>query len=257
MQGVKKVSNEGSVTPQKGPNLPAFTLHLSRMSKRFGPLPVRGSTQEKWPSEIFRFGYRKAANDKKVPDPVGSGPIKEQRDRFLGKFETRFFMSLRQTASLPPIMSLHRYWVYANRMRENFEAALTKSPRNFTNLAKETDLAKATVAAATFAIGPGIFMSYRYGSLYVVIEGWKQLRLTDPKIDPLLLSPNVRLLKKYRDGVFHFQRNYFDDRFIGFVKAEDSVQWVRTIHSELGEYFRREIPLLDPMVGQSDPEGNR
>ena len=33
---------------------------------------VRGSTQEKWPSEIFRFGYRKAANDKMVPDPVGS-----------------------------------------------------------------------------------------------------------------------------------------------------------------------------------------
>jgi hypothetical protein len=32
----------------------------------------KGSTQEKWPSEIFRFGYRKAANDKMVPDPVGS-----------------------------------------------------------------------------------------------------------------------------------------------------------------------------------------
>ncbi len=43
------------------------------MSKRFGPLGFKGSTQEKWPSEIFRFGYRKAASDKKVPDPVGSG----------------------------------------------------------------------------------------------------------------------------------------------------------------------------------------
>ena len=32
----------------------------------------KGSTQEKSPSEIFRFGYRKAANDKMVPDPVGS-----------------------------------------------------------------------------------------------------------------------------------------------------------------------------------------
>jgi hypothetical protein len=32
----------------------------------------RGSTQEKSSSEIFRFVYRKAANDKKVPDPVGS-----------------------------------------------------------------------------------------------------------------------------------------------------------------------------------------
>jgi len=31
----------------------------------------KGSTQEKRPSEIFRFGYRKAASDKKVPDPVG------------------------------------------------------------------------------------------------------------------------------------------------------------------------------------------
>ena len=36
-------------------------------------VPFRSSTQEKSPSEIFRFGYRKAANDKMVPDPVGSG----------------------------------------------------------------------------------------------------------------------------------------------------------------------------------------
>jgi hypothetical protein len=35
----------------------------------------RGSTQEKWFSEIFRFGYAKAANDKMVPDRVGSGFI--------------------------------------------------------------------------------------------------------------------------------------------------------------------------------------
>jgi len=43
------------------------------MSKRFGPLAFKGSTQEKSLSEIFRFGYGKAANDKKVPNRVGSG----------------------------------------------------------------------------------------------------------------------------------------------------------------------------------------
>jgi len=32
--------------------------------------PFNGSTQEKSSSEIFRFGCRKAASDKKVPDPV-------------------------------------------------------------------------------------------------------------------------------------------------------------------------------------------
>jgi len=34
---------------------------------------LKGSTQEKSPFEIFRFGYGKASNDKKVPDRVGSG----------------------------------------------------------------------------------------------------------------------------------------------------------------------------------------
>ena len=43
------------------------------MSKRFQMIEFKGSTQEKQFSEIFRFGYRKAANDKMVPDPVGSG----------------------------------------------------------------------------------------------------------------------------------------------------------------------------------------
>jgi hypothetical protein len=42
------------------------------MSKRLQMVGFRGSTQEKRASEIFRFGYRKAEYDKKVPDPVGS-----------------------------------------------------------------------------------------------------------------------------------------------------------------------------------------
>jgi hypothetical protein len=32
----------------------------------------KGSAQEKSASKIFRFDYRKAVNDKKVPDSVGS-----------------------------------------------------------------------------------------------------------------------------------------------------------------------------------------
>src|SRR6266480_2170070 len=146
-------------------------------------------------------------------------------------------MSLRQTAGMPPIFSLHRYWIYSNRMREYFEAALSASQQDSTSLAKETDPTKAIVEAAKFSIGPGIFMSYWYGSLYVVIEGWKQLQLTDPKIHPLIASPNVKLLKKYRDGVFHFQRNFGEDRFKGFLSWRILSAWVRAIHSEFGRYF--------------------
>jgi len=44
----------------------------NEMSKRFQMVGFKGSSQEKSSSEIFRFGYGKAVNDKMVPDPVGS-----------------------------------------------------------------------------------------------------------------------------------------------------------------------------------------
>jgi hypothetical protein len=50
-------------------------------------------------------------------------------------------------------------------------------------------------------------MSYWYAALYVVIEGWRDLGLADATIDALLQSPNVDLLKRYRNGVFHFQKD--------------------------------------------------
>jgi hypothetical protein len=33
----------------------------------------KGSTQQKRSSDLFRFGYEIASNDKREPDPVGSG----------------------------------------------------------------------------------------------------------------------------------------------------------------------------------------
>jgi hypothetical protein len=141
-------------------------------------------------------------------------------------------MSSRQSIGIPPIVVLHRYWIHANAMRIHFEEELRKKPPNTSD---QKDARKIFGDAVMYAADKrGTFISYCYGALYVVIEGWKQLRLTDAKIDRLISSPNVRLLKKYRDGVFHFQRNYFDDRFVDFFRSQD---WVRAIHSELGRYF--------------------
>jgi hypothetical protein len=40
----------------------------------------KGPSQEKHAVEILRFGYQKAVNDKKVPDPVGSGSVNSSRE---------------------------------------------------------------------------------------------------------------------------------------------------------------------------------
>jgi hypothetical protein len=71
-------------------------------------------------------------------------------------------------------------------------------------------------------------MSYWYGGLYVVIEGWQELGLSDAVIDATLQSPNVHLLRRYRNGVFHFKKDYNDERFLAFMKdGNASVSVVR------------------------------
>jgi len=67
-KGIKR----GSVTPTLGSKFASFCPHSTRMSKRFQMGGFRGSTLKKSHSDIFRFGYGKAANDKRVPDRVGS-----------------------------------------------------------------------------------------------------------------------------------------------------------------------------------------
>ena len=80
------------------------------------------------------------------------------------------------------------------------------------------------------------FMSYWYAGLYVVIEGWRELGLHDDVIDELLESPHVKLLRRYRNGAFHYQRKYFDDRFMDFMKP-GAPAWIRSVRHEFSRWF--------------------
>lgn len=129
---------------------------------------------------------------------------------------------------MTPILALHRYWIYSNRMREKFEAAILNP--DWVSLARDTKIDPTLVF---WIHDPGIFMSYWYG----VIEGWGELNLSDPAVDLLLSSPNVGLLRRYRNGIFHYQKDYFDERFHEFMASKDSVPWVRDLTKAFGDYF--------------------
>src|SRR5258708_14276090 len=67
-------------------------------------------------------------------------------------------------------------------------------------------------ALEVFAGSRGNFMYYWYGSLYVVVEGFRSLHLNDQSITVLLGSPNVNALRGCRNAAFHFQPSYFAAR---------------------------------------------
>jgi hypothetical protein len=127
------------------------------------------------------------------------------------------------TATDSELLTLHRYYISANRMRTEFFAVLEKRP--LMNVGGDFIEAR-------------LYMDLWYACLYVVIEGWNQLGLADQTIDALLESPNVSLLRRYRNSVFHFQRKYYDKRSMVLIKeGENVVSWVQTLNLEFGRFF--------------------
>ncbi len=89
-------------------------------------------------------------------------------------------------------------------------------------------------------------MCYWYASLHVVLEAWDELRFSDLVIDRLLAHPKDfrTLLRRYRNGVFHFQNSVLDLKIIDLLQhGAAHVFWVRALHDELvrflAEYLAR------------------
>ena len=84
--------------------------------------------------------------------------------------------------------------------------------------------------------------------LNTVVEGWKELGFSDPEIDELLLNDEMKkLLKRYRHGAFHYQADYFDDRFVAlWTRDYEARYWIKRLH----DAFARWIPAWNASYGR-------
>jgi len=122
-------------------------------------------------------------------------------------------------------------------MRLVFSSSL-RTPRATDSLESASAAARIVVYDLT---EPGIFMSFWYGALYVVIEGYRDLKLAEPNIDALLQSPNVDHLRQFRNGTFHFQKNPYSQKRVHLMASPSSVTWVQDIHKQLGVFIVKSL----------------
>jgi len=107
------------------------------------------------------------------------------------------------------IFTLHRYFLWATHMANHLRIVIEQqgpfptNPKDLQHWLRE----------------PFMYLSYWFASLYVVIEAWRDLKLNDPKVDALVSSPYTDLLRRYRNGIFHYQRKYFDEQFLFLLFA--------------------------------------
>lgn len=131
-----------------------------------------------------------------------------------------------QVSKEEKLLSLHRYFIWANKMRDHFDQTLkTSATRDGSN-----------------GMDAFMYMGYWYGTMYAVAEGWIDLKLQDDVINNLLQSENLELLRRYRNGVFHYQAAYNDPRFTDlYLNGKNVVDWVRQLNQELSRYFLTEM----------------
>jgi hypothetical protein len=134
------------------------------------------------------------------------------------------------------IAALARYWAWSDWMYRQF----------FEELRDQGAFGQLDSPEAFKLV---LHMSYWYGSLYVVVEGWRELGLADPDVDRLLESPNVEALAKYRNSVFHYQRELWGDSYVALVReGGESSDWARDIHRALGKYLQEAVEPVAPKL---------
>ncbi|MHC4560520.1 MAG: hypothetical protein ACYS80_24840 [Planctomycetota bacterium] len=126
------------------------------------------------------------------------------------------------------IHTLHRYFVWANRLRDDFQSEIqSQGP-------PPSDKMK----LRHWLVRPFAYFSMWMAMLYVVCEGWSKLGMVAPSVESLLSKDRLQFLRRYRNGVFHFQKTYFDRRFTEFIDQGDAIgDWADNLHLAISEHF--------------------
>jgi len=128
-------------------------------------------------------------------------------------------------SKLNHIFVLHRYWIWSDAMRNNFFQKISVCE------VEKFDL-------STYVGEIGMYLSYWYSSLYAVLEGYRCSELSNSEVDRLLEdSQKVDMLRKFRNGVFHVQVDYFSAKHLEFLNNKETGIWASELTESLGKFL--------------------
>jgi hypothetical protein len=135
------------------------------------------------------------------------------------------------------LVSLHKHWLNADAVKQVVSAQLpgeSNLPDVFLQLAE---------MHSSFAR-----LSVLYGLIYVVIEGYRELKLKSEKVDLLLAQEDfVDALRLFRNATFHYQKKAISEKAMKFLELEESEIWIRELHQSFKLFFEEALPIKEMM----------
>jgi hypothetical protein len=92
-----------------------------------------------------------------------------------------------------------------------------------------------------------MYFAYWFSGMFVLIEGYKSIGITEPAIEELLKQQDkVDILRRYRNTVYHFQPEYFDDRNVAFMNSAGSMlPWLRDLRIAFSRFIEEWLKTHD------------
>lgn len=75
-------------------------------------------------------------------------------------------------------------------------------------------------------------------NFFCFFRSLKKLEIDEPEINILINSTNYELLKRFRNAIFHYQKDYFSEKTMNFIESEENpVIWIRALHKKISDWF--------------------
>ena len=131
------------------------------------------------------------------------------------------------------LLSLHRHWVWADRMKELFEFYLKKE-----GLPSPESLAPTQpyLLSSMFTC-----MSLWYGLLYVTCEGIENAQNVNICDIAPAYPKNKASLRRFRNAMCHVQPKYWTPKLFNILKDANVVDDIRSIHEQVGEWLKSQL----------------
>jgi hypothetical protein len=140
------------------------------------------------------------------------------------------------------LAALHRYFLIASSIQAQFKQI--QEAQDY----KEKVYSLSTNDFVIYLLsGPPCLYFIWCGMLLTVIEGYQELHLQDVQVDKLLQqTTRVDVLRRCRNGIFHFQKDYFDDHFVAPMRDLFFTQWAIDLTAALGLSIENAIKSPGP-----------
>jgi len=139
------------------------------------------------------------------------------------------------------LVALHKHWLIADSVKE----VVTVKVGGDHGLPEE--LAEMAEMLSSFSR-----LSVLYGLIYVVIEGYREMKCQDDDIDSLLSNEEfVDTLRLFRNSTFHYQKQPIPDKARKFIESEGSETWIRKVHLAFKRFFEKNLAIREMLKGFS------